>query len=114
MRIVLVISLLAIPLAIFSTQNTQLVDVTFFQYRFSPVPLYFVVLVSLSVGVVFTWLIHLVGQLSTLLNLHGKEKAIGLEKKKNVELLARVHKLEVANAELKTRYQPDEVDEKSL
>lgn len=106
--------LFAVPVAIFATQNTQTVNVNFFQNLYPAVPLYLVVLVTLLTGVVFSWLIHIVDIFYSSWEIRNKVNAIKQEKKKNLDLAKKLHELELENAEIKGKYRPDDVDEKSL
>ncbi|MDP2692848.1 MAG: LapA family protein, partial [bacterium] len=55
----------AIAVAFFATQNTASVIINIPQYSWS-VPLYIVVLVSLLLGFVFAWILHLMNAFTSL------------------------------------------------
>lgn len=106
--------LFAVPVAIFATQNTQTVNVNLFQSIYPSVPLYLIVLITLLIGVIFSWLIHVVDIFYSSWELRNKVNALKQEKKKNLDLAKKLHELEIETAEMKGKYRPDEVDEKSL
>jgi uncharacterized integral membrane protein len=112
-ELVLVI-VLSLPLALFSAQNTTPVDVNLFGYVFEDVPLFLVALVTLFSGVLLTFVMHLLQGWFTSMELEKKQQALAEEKKKNTDLLYRVHKLELKNTELKTKYGEEETDDKSI
>jgi len=68
---------------------------------FSNVPLFYVIAGSLLVGLVLSYLIHLVRILSTSLTLRNKNKEIKIDKDEILELTRRVHSLELENEKLK-------------
>src|SRR5690554_1793731 len=103
----------AIAVAFFATQNTQTVFIAFGNYRFSDVPLYFVVLAALLLGILVSWLISLVSSVSSFFAIHGVNKEIQSSEKQVTTLTKKVHELELENARLKTQLHL-EGDEKSL
>ncbi len=104
----------AVPIAIFATENTQRVSLKFLQYSFPNVPLYLVFLLVLLVGVAFSWILHLFGVVSLSWDIRKRTNILKDVRKENVELTKRLHKLEIENAELKTKYDVKSVDEKAL
>lgn len=106
--------LFAVPVAIFATQNTQTVTVKMMQYVYSSVPLYLVVLISLLIGVTFSWLIHIIDIFYSSWEIRNKVNAIKQEKKKNLDLAKKLHELELENAKIKGKYSPNDMDEKSM
>ncbi|MDP3941636.1 MAG: lipopolysaccharide assembly protein LapA domain-containing protein [bacterium] len=91
----------AILVAFFSTQNTTSVVIQISQYSVS-VPLYLVVLLSLLVGFIFAWILHLMNAFASLFALRGKDNAIKKEKKTNAELANKVRDLEIEKTKLET------------
>src|SRR3989344_7252365 len=102
--------LFAVPVAIFATQNTQTVTVKMLQYTYSSVPLYLVVLITLLVGVTFSWLIHVVDIFYSSWEIRNKVNALKHEKKKSIDLTKKLHELEIENADLKGKYKPEDTD----
>ena len=111
--LVLVI-VLAIPVALFAAQNGQAIDIRFFNWAYRGIPVYLVVLTALLLGIVFAWVIHMINSLGAAMTIHKKQSALNEEEKKNTELAKKVHQLEVEKAELKAKYNSEETDEKSL
>ncbi len=104
----------AVPIAIFATENTQKVTLRFMQYSYQNVPLYLVFIFILLIGVAFSWILHLFGVFSLSWDIRKRTNILKEERRKNIELAKRLHKLEIENAELKTKYDVKSVDEKAL
>lgn len=101
-------------IAFFATQNTNIVSVKFLQYSLSSIPLYFVVIGSLVVGIFLTWILSLVGSISSLLTLRGKESKLKEAQRENTDLVKQIHKLELENERLKAESGISNADDKSL
>lgn len=97
----IVLVVFGIGVAYFATQNTQAVSITLAGYPLSGTPLYLIVLVSLLLGFVVSWIISLVDVISSALKIHGKDSAIKDSNKQISELTKRVHQLELENERLK-------------
>lgn len=91
----------AIGVAFFATQNTASVVIKIYHDNLS-VPLYLVVLVSILLGFIFAWLLHLMNAFTSLFALRGKDSVIKKEKKANTELTNKVHDLEIEKTKLET------------
>lgn len=91
----------AIAVAYFATQNTASVMINIPTYSRS-VPLYLVVLLSLLVGFVFAWILHLMNATVSFFTLIGKNNAIKKEKKVNTQLTKKVQDLEIEKTKLET------------
>jgi biopolymer transport protein ExbB/TolQ len=61
-----------------------------------------VVLLSILVGFVFAWILHLLNAFGVFFALRGKNNAIKKGKKENTELANKVRDLEVEKAKLET------------
>lgn len=96
---VIITIIFAIGVAFFATQNTTSVTIHIYQYA-RPVPLYLVVLVSILVGFILAWILHLLDAFASLFALRGKDTVIKREKKENIELTNKVHSLEVEKSQL--------------
>lgn len=77
------------------------VDLNLGAYVLSDVPLFYVIVGSLLIGLVLSYLIYLVQAVSTALTLSAKNKEIEKDKNEILELTRRVHQLELENRELK-------------
>lgn len=69
-------------------------------YTFSNIPLFYVIVGSLLVGLIFSYLVYLVYAISTAFKLRGKDKEIKQNKNEVLELTKRVHQLELENEKL--------------
>ena len=97
----IILFVFGIGIAFFATQNTQTISITLANYPLTDVPLYLIVLVSLLLGFVVSWILSLVDVISSALNIHGKEGAIKDANKQIAELTRNVHQLELENERLK-------------
>lgn len=69
-------------------------------YVFSNIPLFYVIIGSLLIGLVLSYLVYLVRAISTSLTIHGKNKEIKNDKDEILELTKRIHQLELENEKL--------------
>jgi uncharacterized integral membrane protein len=99
-------------IAYFATQNTTLISVRFINYSLT-VPLYFIVIGSLFIGLVVSWIISMVDSVSSSLTIHGKESKLNEAKKETAELTKRIHELELENTKLKAKNGDSSPDDKS-
>ncbi len=97
-----------------SLQNTAVVSLTFLNYTFPNLPIHFVIIGSIVVGVVLAYLISFINSISTFMLIRTQHKKIGEERKEVAELTKRVHQLELENVGLKTENDPTSFDQKSL
>ena len=97
----IVLVVFGIGVAFFATQNTQTISITLANYPLTGVPLYLIVLVSLLLGFVVSWIIRLVDVFSSALKIHGKENTIKDDNKQISELTKKMHQLELENERLK-------------
>ena len=81
---------------------------------FSEVPLFYVIVVSLVIGLLLSYLIHLVGEVSNSLRFRGKDKEIKKNKDEVLELAKRVHQLELENEKIKNGTTLEVVDTNAL
>lgn len=97
----IVLVVFGIGVAFFATQNTQTISITLANYPMTGIPLYFIVLGSLLLGFVVSWITNLINVISSALKIHGKESTIKDANKQISELTKRVHQLELENERLK-------------
>ncbi|HZQ29959.1 MAG TPA: lipopolysaccharide assembly protein LapA domain-containing protein [Patescibacteria group bacterium] len=109
----IVLVVFGIGVAYFATQNTQATSITLLSYHVRSVPLYLVVLGSLLLGFVVSWLLSLVGVISSALKIHGRDSTIKDSNKQIAELTKRVHQAELENERLKGE-SGHPLDDKSL
>ncbi len=101
-------------IAYLSLQNTMLVTLSFLDYTVPHLPLYVIIIGSMLVGFLLSYLIHLINSVFVFFTLHGKDKTIMSEKKEVAELTKRIHQLELENAKLSKAANSEEADERSL
>lgn len=97
----IVLVVFGIGVAFFATQNTQTISITLANYPMTGIPLYLIVLGSLLLGFVVSWITNLIDVISSALKIHGKESTIKDANKQISELTKRVHQLELENERLK-------------
>ena len=113
MSLLIVTVIFGLFIAYFATQNALPVPVTLAENTLT-IPLYFIVVGSLLVGLLLAWIISLTGSLSSFFTIHGKDKAIKEAKTEILELTKKVHELELENTRLKAISGESSVDDKSL
>lgn len=100
----LIISIIfGIAIAFFAIQNGGLVAIHLSSYTIPGVPLYLVVLGSVLLTLIFSWIIFLVNSVGTAFTIHGKNSSLKTELKENRDLRKKIQQLEVENARLKGR-----------
>jgi uncharacterized integral membrane protein len=100
--------------AYFATQNAQTVTLHIASYTYKGIPLYMIILVSLLIGLIFSWIVITVRTLSNSLRMREKELLLKEIKKKNAEIIKELHQLQLENSELKAKYEISEDDERSI
>lgn len=93
--------ILGLIFAFFAGQNTGGVSLNLFSYQFLNVPLYLVVLGSLLLGVVISYLINLVEGVGSAMTLRGKDHTIHQTQAAVTKLQERIKELELDNARLR-------------
>ena len=81
--------------------NFMLVTVNLGFYTFSDVPLFYVIVASLLVGLIVAYMDYLAQVISTFFTIRGKNNEIKGKKDDVLELTRRVHQLELENEKLK-------------
>lgn len=89
----IVLVIFGLGMAYFATQNTLPISFTIGNYRFTNIPLYFLVIGSLLLGIFISWIVSIMDGLSST---KGVDKTIE-------ELKEEKHELEVDNARLKEK-----------
>ena len=99
--LILILSLIVGSLLVYvSKYNFQPVSVNLGFTVFSGIPLFYVIIVSLMIGLVLSYLAALIQSISTSFILHGKNVEIKKNKGEVLELTKRVHQLEIKNEKL--------------
>ncbi len=96
-----ILILFGVGVAFFATQNTQPTSVILGQYGFFDIPLYAVVLGAMLIGIFVSWLISIVGFVSTSMRLRGNEGRIHSAEEQIHKLEERNHQLELENLRLR-------------
>lgn len=97
---IILILVLGLFIAFFAAQNSGATTVQLASYSFEGVPLYIVIVLSLLVGLIISWLLSLVDFISTSFTMFGKDRKINQTNKTVEELRNKVHRLEIENAQL--------------
>lgn len=100
MLALLVLIVFGIGVAIFATQNTQISTLNFGNYAFTNVPVYFLVLIALLLGIFISWIISLLGSISSSLTIYGKDTKLKRSSKEISDLHETIHNLELENTKL--------------
>lgn len=101
MLILILFLVLGSILAYVSKYNLMPVSVHLGQYVLSDVPLFYVIVCSLIVGLILSYVIYVIHDISTSWTLRGKVNEIKKNKDEVLELTKRVHQLELENEKLK-------------
>ena len=80
--------------------NFTLVSVNLGIYVIPDIPLFYVIVGSFVLGLVLSYVVHLVRAVSNSFTLRGKNKEIKENKNEVLELTRRVHQLELENKKL--------------
>ncbi len=97
-----------------SMQNTEVVSLNFLNYYFPNVPINYVILGAMLVGVILAYCSSFINSISTALHIRGQHKQLKQEKKEVMELTKKVHQLELENVGLKHENDPDGTDQNAL
>jgi hypothetical protein len=81
--------------------NLMLVPLHLGTYVFSDIPLFYIIIGSLLIGLVLAYLLYLVNSIFTAFTMHKKDNKIKQGKNEIVDLTKQIHKLELENERLK-------------
>jgi len=101
MLILILFLIVGSALVYISKFNFAPVNLNLGAYVLSDIPLFYVIVGSLVIGLVLSYLVYLVRAISTSFTLRGKNKEIKNDKDEILELTRRVHQLELENEKLK-------------
>jgi len=101
MLIVILLLILGTAMVYISKFNDMLVSVNLGVYAFNQIPLFYVIIGSLLMGLILSYLVYLVDLIFTSWTLRGKDREIKRTKTEVLELTKRVHQLELENEKLK-------------
>lgn len=100
MLILILLLLVGSILVYISKFNFQPVTVNLGVYVLSSIPLFYVIVASMLIGLVLSYLGYLVQAISTSFIVRGKNKEIKKNKEEVLELTKQVHQLEIKNEKL--------------
>lgn len=102
MMLVLILLLIVGLLFVYISKfNFMLVSINFGLATFSKVPLFYVIIGSLVIGLILAYIIYIIDSISNSFKLRGKDDEIKKNKEEVLELAKRVHQLELENEKLK-------------
>ncbi len=114
MLILILLLVVGSVLVYISKFNFTPVTVNLGLYTFSNIPLFYVIVGSVVFGLVLSYLVYLVHDISTSFTLRGKNKEIKKEKDEVLELTKNVHQLELANEKQKNNNNAEPQDKNAL
>lgn len=98
----------------FATLNTSVASVSFGAYTLDRIPMYFIILLSLGIGLVVSSLFYIFQSLSARLTVRKKDKELEEAKKELAEQMKKIHQLELENTKLKSKNGEEPEDENSI
>ncbi len=110
---IILLLLVGSGLTYISQYNLALVSVDMGFYQISDIPLFYVIVGSVIIGLVLSYLLQLVRDVSTYLEIRRKSKQIKSSQAEILDLTKTVHKLELQNEKLK-HTGPETSDSKAL
>lgn len=100
--------------AYLAVHNTEAVTLVFGQYTLPNIPLFYVMIGSMLIGVFLAYVVYLIHTISAAMAIHGRDKKIKDAETQVAELTKEIHKLELENAKLRKDSDKEEVDNESL
>lgn len=110
----IVLLILASGIAFFSQQNTMLVTVTFMQYTLPNLPLFYVMIASMLMGIFLAYVVNIHQSISAALIISEKTKKNKKLKQTLLELVKKNHQLELENVSLKKDTDKPTKDDRAL
>ena len=101
-------------IAFLAFQNSAPVTLKFLNYTFPNVSLFLVILGSVLVGVLLSYIMYLANSISSAITIHGKDNRIKESEKDVTQLTKKTHELELENESLKKDSPSARFDDKSL
>lgn len=110
---IIILLLTGSVLAYISKDNLSPVTLNIAHYTFANIPLFYVIVGSLLVGLVLSYIVQMLGSIANALVLRGNRRAIKSSQDEILELTKRVHQLELENEKLK-HSEPEIIDANAL
>lgn len=101
MLILFLAIVLSIIFSVFATQNTQLVTLYFYNYSFSNIPIYLVILASILIAFVISLAVQIIKNLSSGITISSQKSRIRTLKRELAEVTKNCHKIELENAKFR-------------
>ena len=101
MPILILLLVVGSILVYISKFNFMLVSVNLGLYTISDIPLFYVIVGSVVVGLILSYVVYFVHSISTSLTLRSKDHEINKNKNEVLELTKRIHQLELENEKIK-------------
>lgn len=114
MFILILFLIVGSTLVYISKFNFMPVSVNLGMYVFNDIPLFYVIVGSLLIGLILSYVLYLVHVVSTSFKLSGKNREIKKDKDEVLELTKRVHQLELENEKLKHSKNVEPEDQNAL
>lgn len=112
--VILILLLVTSALMVYIAQsNLMPVTLQLGSYVFSDIPLFYVIVGSLLVGLTLAYLMYLINSIFVSFSIYGKDSKIKKSNDEIAELTKRIHQLELENEKLK-KHSLDSEDEKAL
>ena len=100
---IILILVLGLFTAFFAVQNSAITTVNIANYSFERVPLYLVIILSLILGFLISWLLSIADFISSWFMIFGKDRKINDDKIIISDLKNKIHELEIESVQLKER-----------
>lgn len=114
MFIVILLLIISSFLVYISKYNFGPVSVNLGFYTISNIPLFFVIVSSFTMGIILTYIVHLINRISTSFTIRGKNNEIKKNKDEVLELTKQVHQLELDNEKQKNSSENELQDKNAL
>src|SRR5690348_5985424 len=101
MEIILAAVILGLGIAFFALQNAISVPITLGSYHFASIPLYFVAIGALLLGLFVAWIINLFSSIGNTFLFHRQNNRIKENDRIIQDLRDKIHNLELENARLR-------------
>ncbi|KKP55865.1 MAG: hypothetical protein UR50_C0015G0013 [Parcubacteria group bacterium GW2011_GWC1_34_10] len=102
MMFILILLLVVGSIMVYLAQNNlMLVPLHLGTYVFSDIPLFYIIIGSLLIGLGLAYFIYIINSIFTAFTLHGKDNKIKQGNNEIVDLTKQIHKLELENERLK-------------
>ena len=111
--IIIFLLLAGTALTYISRYNLELVTVNMGIYTIANIPLFYVIVGSILIGLILSYVLQLIRNITTYWEIRAKSKEIETGKQEILDLTKTVHQLEIANEKLKHEG-PEIIDSKAL